>query len=67
MVTGEEDEYTKFQMRTKLYVMQSDNSWRERGVGVLRLNVRRGDGHGARLGELAIPDCLAPGVIELTQ
>lgn len=42
-------------MRTKLYVMQSDNSWRERGVGVLRLNVRRGDGHGARLGQFDTP------------
>lgn len=51
VVTGEEDETTKFQMRTKLYVMQSDNSWRERGVGLLRLNVRRQDGQGARLGQ----------------
>ena len=53
VLTGEEDESTTYQNRTKLYVMESDGGWRERGVGTLRLNVRRSDGRGARLGELS--------------
>lgn len=48
--TGEEDEETIYQTRTKLYVMQDDGGWRERGVGTLKLNVRASDGKGARLG-----------------
>jgi len=48
--TGEEDEETIYQTRAKLYVMQSDGGWKERGVGTLRLNVRASDGKGARLG-----------------
>ncbi len=51
MYTGEEDEVTVYQSRVKLYVMENDGGWRERGVGTLRLNVRRSDGRGARLGE----------------
>ncbi|ORY21251.1 hypothetical protein BCR39DRAFT_508438 [Naematelia encephala] len=47
--TGEEDEETLYQTRAKLYVMQTDGGWRERGVGAVRLNVRRSDGRGARL------------------
>lgn len=48
--TGEEDEATAYQTRAKLYVMQADGGWRERGVGTLKLNVRRSDGKGPRLG-----------------
>ena len=50
MSTGEEDENTKYSLRTKLYSMEPDGGWKERGVGVLKLNVRREDGKGARLG-----------------
>lgn len=49
--TGEESEDTVYQTRTKLYVMQPDGGWRERGVGMFKLNVRKSDGKGARLGE----------------
>ena len=49
--TGEEEEDTVYQTRAKLYVMQSDGGWKERGTGTLKLNVRRADGRGARLGE----------------
>lgn len=49
--TGEEEEETVYATRVKLYIMQSDGGWRERGVGALKLNVRRSDGLGARLGE----------------
>ncbi len=51
--TGEEEENTVYQTRTKLYVMQSDGGWRERGVGTVKINVRASDNKGARLGELA--------------
>lgn len=50
VTTGEEDEETKYSLRTKLYSMEPDGGWKERGVGVLRLNVRKEDGKGARLG-----------------
>lgn len=52
--TGEEDEETLYQCRAKLYVMQADGGWKERGVGALRLNVRAGDGKGARLGTCVV-------------
>jgi hypothetical protein len=48
-MTGEEEEQTIHQVRGKLYAL-ADNSWKERGTGTLKLNVRRSDGHGARLG-----------------
>lgn len=48
--TGEESEDTIYQTRTKLYVMEPDGGWRERGVGMFKLNVRKVDGKGARLG-----------------
>lgn len=31
--------------------MEKDGGWRERGVGMFKVNVRRSDGKGARLGE----------------
>jgi hypothetical protein len=40
--------------RAKLYVMQTDGGWRERGVGTVKLNLRRSDGRGARLGKFGI-------------
>lgn len=49
--TGEEEEETVYQTRTKLYVMRSDGGWRERGVGTVKINVRRSDQKGARIGE----------------
>ena len=60
MPTGEEDEETLYQTRAKLYVMQSDGGWKERGTGTLRLNMRRSDGRGARLGEWLHCSCLPP-------
>jgi Ran-binding protein 3 len=52
VTTGEEDEETLYHVRSKLFTLDStNNSWAERGKGVLRLNVRRDDGAGARLGK----------------
>jgi Ran-binding protein 3 len=48
--TGEEDEDTLHQVRGKLFYLSSQNQWKERGTGTLKLNVRRSDGGGARLG-----------------
>ena len=50
MQTGEEDEETVYQVRGKLFDLSPQNQWRERGSGQLKLNVRREDGSGARLG-----------------
>ncbi|WWD07404.1 hypothetical protein V865_005502 [Kwoniella europaea PYCC6329] len=47
--TGEEEEETVFQTRAKLYINDRKTGWKERGVGILRLNVNRSDGSGARL------------------
>ncbi|TYJ53613.1 hypothetical protein B9479_005761 [Cryptococcus floricola] len=47
VTTGEEDEDTVFQVRAKLFV--NEKGWKERGIGLLRVNVRRNDGGGARL------------------
>ena len=47
-MTGEEEEYTIHQVRGKLFSLQG-NSWKERGTGVLKLNVKQEDGTGARL------------------
>ena len=52
--TGEEGEETVYQCRAKLYVMQSDGGWKERGVGALKLNVRESDGKSPRLGMSSI-------------
>ena len=51
VLTGEEEEETVYQVRGKLFVLSSQNQWKERGTGMLRLNVRREDGGGARLSE----------------
>lgn len=40
ILTGEEDEYTQYQIpRAKLFILEG-NDWKERGVGQLRLNTR---------------------------
>lgn len=52
VTTGEEDEDTVFQARSKLFV--NEKGWKERGVGLLKLNVQRSDGSGARLGTFSV-------------
>ncbi|EJD07511.1 uncharacterized protein FOMMEDRAFT_130679 [Fomitiporia mediterranea MF3/22] len=47
--TGEEEEDTIFQVRGKLYALSEQNAWKERGTGLLKLNVRKSDGCNARL------------------
>ena len=49
VTTGEEDEDTIYSVRGKLFSLD-DNSWKEKGTGLLKLNVKREDGTGARLG-----------------
>ena len=48
-MTGEEEEETLHQVRGKLFSLQ-DSQWKERGTGLLKLNVKQEDGTGARLG-----------------
>ena len=50
VITGEEEEETLLHIRGKLYALCPQNQWKERGTGQLKLNVRRADGSGARLG-----------------
>jgi hypothetical protein len=38
-ITGEEDEDTRHQVRCKLYVLEKEGSWKERGTGIFKLNV----------------------------
>lgn len=52
--TGEEEEDTIFQVRGKLYGLSEQNAWKERGTGLLKLNVRKSDGRGARLGKSSL-------------
>lgn len=49
--TGEEDEETVYQVRGKLFSLNKQNQWQERGTGIIKLNLRKSDGEGARLGE----------------
>jgi len=49
IITGEEDEDTLYQVRGKLFSLSSQNQWAERGTGLLKLNVRRYEGTGARI------------------
>lgn len=39
MTTGEEEDRTVHAVRAKLYAMDKDQSWKERGTGVLKINV----------------------------
>ncbi|KAG8689821.1 hypothetical protein FRC11_000372 [Ceratobasidium sp. 423] len=47
--TGEEEDFTVFQTRAKLYTQDEQFAYKERGTGLLKLNVRRSDGEGARI------------------
>ncbi|KAG8732442.1 hypothetical protein FRC10_000918 [Ceratobasidium sp. 414] len=47
--TGEEDDLTVFQTRAKLYTQDETFAYKERGTGLLKVNVRRSDGEGARI------------------
>jgi len=49
VLTGEEEEETLHQVRGKLFSLE-DSQWKERGTGLLKLNVRQVDGTNARLG-----------------
>jgi Ran-binding protein 3 len=49
-MTGEEEEETLHQVRGKLFSLVDGTQWKERGTGTIKLNVRRSDGGGARLG-----------------
>ena len=53
VLTGEEEEETLRHVRGKLFVLEQ-GQWKERGTGTMRLNVRRADGGGARLGAFAL-------------
>lgn len=48
--TGEEHETTLQQVRAKLYTMDSHDTYKEKGMGMLKVNVRKSDGKGARIG-----------------
>lgn len=48
MTTGEEDDETIHQVRGKLFSLHG-STWKERGTGLLKLNVKVEDGTGARL------------------
>jgi RanBP1 domain len=54
VLTGEEEDETVHSVRGKLFVLSEHNQWKERGTGLLRLNRRRVDHGGARLGELTL-------------
>lgn len=54
VLTGEEEDETIHSVRGKLYMLSEQNQWKERGTGLLRLNRRREDRSGARLGELPL-------------
>ncbi|GJJ11182.1 hypothetical protein Clacol_005414 [Clathrus columnatus] len=44
VITGEEDEYTEFQVRAKLFMLDPTATWKERGIGTLKLNVNERTG-----------------------
>jgi hypothetical protein len=54
VLTGEEEDETIHSVRGKLYILSEQNQWKERGSGLLRLNRRRVDRGGARLGESSL-------------
>lgn len=58
VITGEEDEFTEFQVRAKLFHLDSTSAWKERGVGSLKLNVNEKTGRprlGMYMSTLLIP------------
>jgi hypothetical protein len=50
VLTGEEEDETIHSVRGKLFILSEQNQWKERGSGLLRLNRRKLDRGGARLG-----------------
>jgi hypothetical protein len=50
VITGEEDEITRYSVKAKLYWMDKSQQWKERGVGTLRLNYPRDDNKSPRIG-----------------
>ena len=50
VLTGEEEDETIHSVRGKLFVLSEQNQWKERGTGLLRLNRRKADRGGARIG-----------------
>lgn len=50
MTTGEEDEDTRYQVRAKLYQLDGVGAYKERGVGLLKIKVRKTDQTAVRLG-----------------
>ncbi len=50
VMTGEEEDETIHSVRGKLFVLSEQNQWKERGTGLLRLNRRKVDHSGARIG-----------------
>lgn len=49
VITGEEGDRTLHQVRSKLFSLDK-GQWKERGTGLMKLNVNRQTGNGARLG-----------------
>ncbi|CAG8665063.1 11931_t:CDS:10 [Rhizophagus irregularis] len=49
VVTGEEDEITRYSIKAKLYWMDKSQQWKERGVGTLRLNFPRDEKKSPRI------------------
>ena len=49
-MTGEEDEDTEFQVRSKVFTLVQ-GAWQERGAGILKLNIHRETGR-PRLGRI---------------
>ncbi|KAG8959518.1 hypothetical protein FRC03_007886 [Tulasnella sp. 419] len=49
VTTGEENENTKYQVRARLYQLDTRGTYKERGTGVLKINVRKSDERGARI------------------
>lgn len=47
--TGEEEESVVFHARAKLYLLEGGANWKERGVGVVKVNVHSGTGAGRLL------------------
>lgn len=54
VTTGEENEETLYQVRGKLFTLGTGNQWKERGTGMLKLNVQKADGSSPRLGEYVV-------------
>ncbi|RHZ80748.1 hypothetical protein Glove_132g200 [Diversispora epigaea] len=53
VLTGEENEATGHSVRAKLYCLD-EQTWKERGVGTLRLNYPRNNDKSPRLGKLSV-------------